>query len=342
MSLPGSAKVERGPSFADRLRTWRERGTPGWAIVARKELADHLLSVRFTVLVAILGLVAIGATYAVASGIRDAATEASEVPALFLRLFTFEPAEGVPSFLSMVGFLAPLLGIAFGFDAVNGERAQGTLPRLVSQPIHRDDVINGKFVAGLAVIGATLLALMLVIAGIGLLRLGIVPSGADIWRMLFWWALTLVYVGFWLGLAVLCSVALRRAATSALVAIASWLVLTLFAGILFGLAADLLSPLPEQPLPQEELANARMEQRLQRLSPTTLYEEATLALLRPEIKSFRLQLFNPLDQSNIPTGTLSLDQSLIVALPQTVGLVALTVLLFAAAYVLFMRQEIRA
>ena len=54
---------------------------------------------------------------------------------------------------AFVGLAAPLLGIAFAFDAVNGERSNGTLPRLISQPIYRDDIINGKFAGALAVIG---------------------------------------------------------------------------------------------------------------------------------------------------------------------------------------------
>ena len=71
--------------------------------------------------------------------------------------------------------VAPLLGLAFAFDAVNGERSEGTLPRLLAQPIYRDDVINGKFVAGMAVIGLVLVSVVVLIAGFGMLRLGIVP-----------------------------------------------------------------------------------------------------------------------------------------------------------------------
>ena len=48
-------------------------------------------------------------------------------------------------------------------------------------------------------------------------------------------------------------------------------------------------------------------------------------------------------QANQQIGTLlSLDQSLLIVWPQIVALVALTVLCFGAAYVLFMRQEVRA
>ena len=76
----------------------------------------------------------------------------------------------VPSFVALVGFLAPLLGIAFGFDAINGEQIrEGTLPRLLSQPIHRDDVVNGKFAAGIGMIAVAVTATMLLVAGIGLL-----------------------------------------------------------------------------------------------------------------------------------------------------------------------------
>ncbi|MFN8631570.1 MAG: hypothetical protein U0838_15005 [Chloroflexota bacterium] len=41
-------------------------------------------------------------------------------------------------------------------------------------------------------------------------------------------------------------------------------------------------------------------------------------------------------------GLLSLDQSVLLVWPQLVALTALTVLLFALAYVLFLRQEVRA
>lgn len=311
----------------------------GWRVVAAKELADHLLSIRFVVLLLLLAATAAGTVYAAAGAIRDVAPEATGTPALFLRLFTVSP-ERVPSFLTLVGFLAPLLGIAFGFDAVNGERSQGTLPRLVSQPIHRDDVINGKFVAGLSVIALLLTCLTAIVAGVGLVRLGIVPTAGEVGRMLVWLALTFVYVGFWLALAAFCSVALRRAATSALVAIAAWLVFALFASLLVGLVADALAPVDDQSTPEELLRNARLEQQIGRVSPSILYEEATVALLNPEVRTIGFLLPRQIDRA--VASELTLDQSLLLAWPQTVGLVALTVVFFAAAYVLFMRQEIRA
>lgn len=325
------ASVEKAP----------RRGS-GWLVVARKELADHLNSVRLLIVIGIVALAGVGAVYAVASEIRGVADRASGDPLLFLRLFTIAPERLQQfSYAGLVGLLVPLLGIAFGFDAVNGERSQGTLPRLVSQPIHRDDVINGKFAAGLAVIAMMLGLLTALVAAVGLIRLGLAPSFGEITRVLGFWVVAVVYAGFWLALSMLFSVAFQRAATSALAAIAAWLVLTIFAGFLIGILVSAAAP--EEPTPEEQIANAQLGVNLSRLSPATLYAEGTTALLIPERRTFDIlsSLVLQSEERALPS-PLSLDQSLLVVWPQVTGLLAATVICFAAAYILFMRQEVRA
>lgn len=317
--------------------------TGGWRAVAGKELADAVTSVRFLVLLAILGLAAVAPVYFASGDIRDQAERASEAKAVFLALFTLGH-DPVPSFVGLVGFLAPLLGIAFGFDAVNGERSQGTLPRLLAQPIHRDDVINGKFAAGLLVIGAVVLAMTALVAGIGLLRLGLVPTVAEVERLLAWLVLTIVYIGLWLAFATLCSVLTRRAATSALIAIGVWLALTLFGTLLADLVAGAVAPLPAaNPSIDEQIAHAQAVQLLSAISPNAVYQQATSVLLNPGITALSVSGAGQLIQlaQQIPT-LLSLEQSLLLAWPYVVGLVALMVASFAGAYVAFLRQEVRA
>ena len=129
----------------------------GWRIVARKEFTDHVRSVRFLLLVVLVSLAGLAAVHSASGPIRDAADSATQTPSIFLYLFTLSP-QRVPAFHEFLGILGPLLGIAFGFDAINGERAQRTLPRLVAQPIHRDEIINGKFVAGIGAIALALAA----------------------------------------------------------------------------------------------------------------------------------------------------------------------------------------
>lgn len=319
---------------------WRRRRGPGWAVVAGKEMAEGLTSLRFVVLLALLAVAAAGPVYAAAGAIREVAEDASGASAVFLALFTIG-AEPVPSFVAMVGFLAPLLGIAFGFDAINAERSQGTLPRLLSQPIHRDDVVNGKFAAGLAMIGVALTAVMLLVAGIGLLRLGVSPSLSEVARLAVWLVVTICYVGLWLAFATLCSVLVRRAATSALLALGVWLALSLFGVLLARLLAGVLDPGAGDAA--AALERAQLEQQLSAINPGTLYSQVTLALLNPSVTSVTvpsLAQFIQLSQQ-IPT-QLSLDQSLLVAWPQVVVLAAVTVACFVLAYVAFLRQEVRA
>lgn len=321
---------------------WLRRRGPGWVVVMGKEMAEGLTSLRFTVVLGLLALAAAAPVYAASGAIRDAAEGASGVAALFLALFTIG-ADPVPSFVALVGFVAPLLGIAFGFDAINGERAQGTLPRLLSQPIHRDDVINGKFAAGLAMIAVALTTMMLLVAGIGLLRLGIVPSAVEVARLAGWLVLTIVYVGVWLAFATLCSVVVRRAATSALIAIGVWLALSLFGVLVARLVAGLIDPSGATADAAGQLAHAQLEQQLSSISPGTLYQQATTALLNPSATAVTVPALAQLIQlsQQIPT-QLSLDQSLLVAWPQIVILIAVTVACFSAAYVAFLRQEVRA
>jgi ABC-2 type transport system permease protein len=270
------------------------------------------------------------------------------VPALFVALFIIGPQD-VSIFqldvtvVSFIGLVAPLLGLAFAFDAVNGERSQGTLPRLLSQPIHRDDVINGKFVAGLATIGLVLVTVCGLIAAFGLIRLGITPAAYEVLRLLVWIIVTIVYVGLWLAFGLLLSVVFRRAATSALVGFGVWLVVAVFGQFLARFLLAFVLPVSSV-LSEENLQTLAAQTAILRLLPTTLYNEISLMLLNPGLT----QTSTPatVDQAiqlgqQIPT-QLSLDQSFLLIWPQVVGLVAMMVACFAAAYVLFMRQEVRA
>jgi len=311
----------------------------GWRIVARKELADHVRSIRFVILVALVVLAGLAAVHSASGPIRDAADQASGTPSIFLYLLTLSP-DRVPAFYEFLGILGPLLGIAFGFDAINGERAQRTLPRLVSQPIHRDEIINGKFVAGIGAIALTLACLIAIVGGYGAIRLGVGPSVGDLTRLIAFFVVAVVYISLWLALALLLSVVCRRAATAALAAIAIWLVLTLFAGLIAGVIADSAHRITADSTTEEVLANARLELNVRRFSPDQLYKDATGVLLNPSRQSTGIVVIDASTQA-LPS-SLPLEQSLLLAWWQVVVLVAATIVLFGAAYTTFMRQEVRA
>lgn len=333
--------VDTSPASAEQQDVAPARRRAGWRAVARKELADHLRSVRFLLLVLLLTLSAVAAVVAATGRIRGVAADISGADSIFLRLFTIHLADTPFSFVSLVALIGPLLGIAFGFDAISSERSERTLPRLLSQPIHRDDVINGKYVAGLSAIALVLTALTAVVAGIGILRLGIIPTTGDAARLLVWLLVSIIYVGVWLALAILLSVRLRRAATSAMAAIAIWLVLTLFSGLLVGVFANVVAPAGAGATPDEMIRNVQIERALGRISPGFLYEETTGPLLAPEQRTLAA-VISPLQAYRAIPGELGTMQSVLLVWPQIVGLVALSVVLFATSYVSFLREEVRA
>lgn len=316
----------------------------GWRVVAAKELGDHLLSVRFIVLLIVLGLAAAIPLYFAADQIRSVAPQASGAAAVFLALFTLGSQDiAVLRVDAFVGIVAPLLGLAFAFDAVNGERSEGTLPRLLAQPIYRDDVINGKFAAGMAVIALVLVSVIVFIAGFGMLRLGIVPHGTEVLRLVSWLIVTFLYVALWLAFGLLLSVVVRRAATAALIGFGVWLLVTIFGELITTLVGGLLAPAAGASA-DTILGSYQLQQFVTRLLPSTLYREISVVLLNPSVT----QISAPTTigqvqqaQQQIPT-LFSLDQSLLLVWPQVVALVALAVVCFAAAYVAFMRQEVRA
>ena len=103
-------------------------------------------------------------------------------PALFLALFVVgSQSVGGVTTVAFAALLVPLVGIAFGFDGINSERSQGTLSRLLAQPIHRDDIVNGKFAAGIAVITVMLAALVVLVDGARDRAAGDHPLGPRSW-----------------------------------------------------------------------------------------------------------------------------------------------------------------
>lgn len=307
--------------------------------VFRKELADHFSGRRFVILFALICVAGLSATWVAGQSIRADVSGDRESGFVFLKLFT--ASSGVlPPFVSFIGFLGPLIGLALGFDAINSEHARGTLSRVLSQPIYRDSVINGKFLAGIATIGLMLLSIGLLLGGMGLRMIGVPPTLEEVLRLASFLVLSVVYVAFWMSLSVLFSVVFRQTATSALAGMAVWIFATFFIPMLAGIAADSLVRVNQDSPADVLLLHENVNQMLSRLSPATLYQEATLTVLTPQIRTLGPILLEQ-TRGMLPN-PLSWSQSLLIAWPHVVGLLALTLICFAISYVRFMRQEIRA
>lgn len=311
---------------------------PFW-IMVQKEMTDHVRSWRYVILLAIIALTCIGSIYtAVTTLSSNAAAEGAETSFLFLKIFTASDGT-LPSFVTFVSFLGPLIGIALGFDAVNSERNKGTLSRVMSQPIHRDYFINAKFVAALIMIAIIFFALGFLVMGFGMFTIGYPPTVEEFFRVILYLIMTVFYVGFWLNLSILFSIWFRQAATSALLSIASWLFFSVFFGLILNLIAGLLVP-PDTATVDQILSYQSSIQTISRLSPAQLFNESTMTLLMPNIRTLGPLTIQQLVGA-VPDSPLPLGQSILLVWPQLTALIALTMICFGLSYYLFMRQEIR-
>jgi ABC-2 type transport system permease protein len=307
----------------------------GAGVVMMKELADNLSSVRMRMLEVLVFVAGAGAVYATIDEVRGVV---SEDPFVFLRIFTTAKAP-LPSFVAFLGFLIPIVAIALGFDSVNSEFNHRTMSRLLAQPIYRDALLFGKFLAGLATLGIMLTALWLFVVGLGVLLLGLPPSGEETLRAFAFLLIAVAYGGVWLALALLCSVAFRSAATAALAALSVWLLFAFFWTILVSLIAPAIAP-PDAESAASLLHSAHVIEGLSRLSPNTLFGETALAVLDPTTRSLGAILSSQLEGAI--SSPLPFVQSLLLIWPQVTGLIASFLGLFTIAYIAFQRQEVRA
>lgn len=311
----------------------------GLGTVVVKELNDHLTSARMIVLGMLVLLVAFASLYGAIDRLRDTT---AEDPFLLLKLFTVDKPP-LPSFVGILGFLIPIVAIGLGFDAINGEHNRRTLSRILAQPIYRDALLMGKFLAGLATLGVMLVCLWLLVIGSGLVLLGVPPGGEEILRSLVFLFIALAYCGVWLGLAVFLSIVFRSAATAALIVLGVWLFLTLIWPMLAQALAQIVSPpdiryvMLNLPTP----GTVEWQQILARLSPNQLFGECVLAILSPTTRALGPIYVEQLQGAVMGSG-LPLGQSLLIAWPQIVGLVAGTIVTFVIGYIAFQRQEVRA
>ncbi len=308
-----------------------------------KELQDHFTSWRFIFLLLVVLLASVYAVFVAASNIRQAVTGSTDF--VFLALFTTTLSSTASSlipnsFLSLMAVLIPVVGITLGFDAINSERNNGTLSRLISQPIYRDNVINAKFLSGVVTIAILLLSIILLVSGLGIRMIGVPPAAEEVWRLFFFLIIGIVYGAFWLGLSILLSTLFKQVAISAIVSIAIWLFFAFFYPIIYSFIANSMTSDTQA----SAIRNVQTLITISRISPIQLFNESMAVILVPAARSASqvLQILIG-DASNflLPT-PISLGQSLLSVWPLIIITILLTIICFAISYLKFMYEEIRA
>ncbi|MGB9622637.1 MAG: ABC transporter permease [Candidatus Bathyarchaeia archaeon] len=318
----------------------------GSSTVFRKELADHLGSRRYLILFVIIILLSSLSAYQGAQYLKN------NPNAGFLSIFSGQMFGF--SFIQLMVFFGPIIGLSLGFDAINKERTSGSLSTLLAQPIFRDSVINGKFLAGAAALSIMTVSTIGIIIGLAIPLIGFGPTLDGILSIVSLTLLTIIYLAFWLSLGLLFSVLAKKTSTSMLASVATWLTCVIVISVLAALIANAVVPIPFTPRignatvpggqnPQETSEyRALMEQRfsiqslISKVSPTNLYSEAASAILGIASSSN----FAGIGRST-PFRSLTLSQGL-AASWANITIIAIGLLVcFIASYIKFLRMEIR-
>lgn len=315
--------------------------------VYSKELADLFGSKRFMLLlVLVVGLSTISA-YQGAVSIKDNSSSYSGMGINFISVFSGAFGGGF-SFMNLMYIFGPIIGLALGFDAINKERTSGSLSVLLSQPIFRDSIINGKFLAGMTALSLMVISTVGIMAGLAIPILGFGPSMAETTSIIVFTLLTILYLGFWLALSLLFSTAFKKTTSSIMATVAVWIFSTFAISIIASLIATALVPIPTMTytsvpvngtagitmtMPSQAYMDASqnryaLQAAIQNISPSYLYTQAASSIL----SSISLMPYSYSSGANV---------GIVSSWPQITAIGVGMVVCFAAAYMLFLRREIR-
>lgn len=175
------------------------------SILARKEVRDALRNRWFLLYAICFGVLSLALSYVSLSGAGK---------------FGFAGfGRTAASLINLVLLVVPLMALTIGANAIAGERERGTLETLLSQPIHRLEILLGKFLgsaialAGALALGFGATAALLVLNG----------SGANAGRFASIFALSVLLAWAMLSIGFLISVIARKTSLALGIAVFVWL-----------------------------------------------------------------------------------------------------------------------
>ncbi|HQL59418.1 MAG TPA: ABC transporter permease subunit [Methanoculleus sp.] len=361
--------------------------------VAKKEFSDHITSRRFVI---ILGLLLVISAIGMHSGIESYNTmlESYNQQLQYMQGAEFDgPAGWMPEkpsimliFSAMMTYMTTLgavLALAIGFDLVSKEKETRSLKSLLSHPVYRDEIINGKALGGIAALGfAMVLALAISLAM--LLVFSIIPTLEEFAAILIFGAVTLGFLLAYFAIALTMSTVSKESGNALIYTLVIFFAVSTILPTLGVMAGDVFAgdrPEPPQmaPMPTpsgrtvtatasssgyftssssqtvvrvgmedpewqqyEEDMKAYTERRMlindvsNLLSPQMNYVRASMAVTNPRIATM---LSSP--YSSIPEETPGLAEALSQVWMNIAALIVFPSAFFAAAYVKFMRMDIR-
>jgi ABC-2 type transport system permease protein len=345
----------------------------GISVVAKKEFLDHVMGKKFLVILAILMIISLLAMHlgvesynerldSYKEGMAEIEEHPEGMPPGWMEekptiLLVFQQMSG------LFGLLGAILAIAIGFNLISGEKESGSLKSLLSHPVFRDTIINGKALGGMGALGFAMLIMTLLSIGI-LMMLGIMPTGDEFVRILAFMGFSLLFMFSFFAIALMCSTIAKnstRAITYSLVIFVVISAVMPIAGSIVGM--QLAGDMPEYPemarheineseggISEEEQERIeeefqeywdkvmRMQEMFLIADPLSNFNKVSSATLDPRFEPLR-GFFGP--RGGESRAETSILEALGMVWKSLLVLLLFPVIMFAIAYIKFMRMDIR-
>lgn len=171
--------------------------------------------------------------YKVSAGLKESFMISKDLESPFKLL------SGYVDVAFVIVYLFPLLILALGFNLLSGEKEQGILSMLLSNPVSLVHLLLAKIAIRAAVIFIPTFAIAL-----GSLFFG--NSGIDVGTIGLWMIAVLVYGLFWIALAVAVNALGHSSATNAVILASVWIGFVVVLPAVVNLTATTLYPVPSR------------------------------------------------------------------------------------------------
>lgn len=321
--------------------------------IGRKQLEDSFSSKKFLLILGLFLVLSMGSVYI---GVEEynqqmenflGGNSFGAVPEKPSLIDVFEPLVSINLPLA-----AGILALLLSYDSISREREEGTIELLLSYPVYRDEIINGKFAAGLFTVATALLIAFTASSGLAIYLTGVLPTAEQVFRLVFLWQGSVIYMAFFFGLGTLLSVVMKSSWRS-LIAGLTLLLLFLATPLLAGIGANFIYP---------------MDVDTGGAATGTVYSTGDVAVehaeqdaqdRRQEIREQRENFVNQVSRFSASTSFQNFASTMLgaeydgesglqptvwedlqSALGYLIFLLSETMLVFTAAYTVFMRQDL--
>jgi len=226
--------------------------------IAKKEFTDQITSKRFIAILLVISLITGFSMYNGTMNFKNKyqayySGQIAKKPSI-LSIFNVVSTMGISSF---GGFL----GLFMGFDLITRERERNSLRTLLSHPVYRDTIINGKALGAFAALSMGVVFILIISIGAVIFN-GILPTVGEIIGIIKFGIISLAYIFTFFSIALFTSTISRDSSSSLILAFGAFITLTTIIPLIGLFASDALAgdiPISIENIDDDELVKYRTE-----------------------------------------------------------------------------------